>query len=164
MKKAHVVYDEVKLRDTASTANDEEFKVSSRRLENFMRRYHPSLRRKMSAVQKDPNHLVAKVVSYVLKVRRMQAQQRYSPCNISAMHETLVWGDMVSKTTVDTTGKKTITLKTTGHEKSRVPVCLAAKANGTKLRQIVFKGAKLEMAALHLQFKSQAYIASSSNA
>ena len=44
-------------------------------------------------------------------------------------------------------------------------VYLAAKAGGTKLKpMIVFKGAKREVAALHQEFKSQAYIASSSNA
>ena len=44
-------------------------------------------------------------------------------------------------------------------------VCLAAKADGTKLKpMIVFKGAKCEVAALHQEFKSQAYIASSTNA
>ena len=81
------------------------------------------------------------------------------------MDETPVWSDIVSETTVDTTRKKTITLKATAHEKNRVSVCLAAKADGTKLKpMIVFKGAKREVAALHQEFKSQAYIASSSNA
>ena len=66
--------------------------------------------------------MVAKVVykkhkkHKVLQVRRMQAQNGYSPCNIIVMDEAPVWSDMVSETTVDTTGKKTITLKTTGHE------------------------------------------------
>ena len=64
------------------------------------------------------------------------------------MDETPVWSDMVSETTVDTTGKKTVTLKSTGHEKSRVSVCLAAKADGTKLKPlVVFKQAKREVAA-----------------
>ena len=165
MKKAQVVYNEMKLGETANTANEEEFKASTGWLKNFMRRNHLSLRRKTSIAQKDPDRLVAKVVSYVLQVRRMQAQNTYSPCNIIAMDETPVWSDMVSETTVGTTGKKTITLKTTGHEKSRVSVCLPAKADGTKLKpMIVFKGAKREVAALHREFKSQAYIASSANA
>ena len=165
MKKAQVVYDEMKLGETANTANEEEFEASTGWLKNFMRRNYLSLRRKMSIALKDPDRLVSKVVSYVLQVRRMQAQNRYSPCNIIAMYETPVWSDMVSETTVDTTGKKTVILITTGHEKSRMSVCLAAKAGGTKLKpMIVFKGAKREVAALHQEFESQAYIASSSNA
>ena len=53
------------------------------------------------------------------------------------MGETPVWSDMVSQTTVDRVGKRTITMKTTGHEKCRVSVCLAAKADGTKLKPFV---------------------------
>ena len=44
------------------------------------------------------------------------------------MNETPIWADMVSDTTVDVIGKKIVTVKTTGHEKSPVSVCLAAKA------------------------------------
>ena len=44
------------------------------------------------------------------------------------MDETPVWNDMVSQTIVNACGKKTITMKTTGLEKSRVSVCLAARA------------------------------------
>ena len=49
------------------------------------------------------------------------------------MDEISVWADMVSVTTVDDTGKKAVTVKTTGHEKTRDVVCLTAKADGTKL-------------------------------
>ena len=35
------------------------------------------------------------------------------------MDETPVWCDMISETTVDAKGKKTITLKSTGHKKSK---------------------------------------------
>ena len=64
------------------------------------------------------------------------------------MDETPAWCDMVSETTIGAVGKKTITLKMTSHEKARVSVCLAAKADGTKLKpMVVFKGAKRESAA-----------------
>ena len=45
-----------------------------------------------------------------------------------------VWDDMVSNTTVDDVGAKSIFMKTTGHEKVMVSVCVAAKADGTKLK------------------------------
>ena len=81
------------------------------------------------------------------------------------MDETPVWSDMVSQTTVDECGKKTITMKSTGHEKSCVSVCLAAKADGTKLiPMIVFKGAVRETKVLSEEFKGKAVIASSPNA
>ena len=36
------------------------------------------------------------------------------------MDETVVWADMLSETTVDRVGSKTVNLKTTGHQKVRV--------------------------------------------
>ena len=72
---------------------------------------------------------------------------------------------MISETTIDKTGKKSITLKTTDHEKATVSVCLAAKADRTKLKPMaVFKGVKWEVAALNQEFKHKAVIATSDNA
>ena len=68
MKKVQVVYDEMKLGETANTANEEEFKASTGWLKNFMRHNHLSLRRKTYIAQKDPDRLVAKVVACVLQV------------------------------------------------------------------------------------------------
>ena len=61
-------------------------------------------------------------------------------------------------------GKKTITLKSSGHEKARVLVCLATKADGTKLKpMVVFKGGKREVAALKQEFQNRAVVATSVN-
>ena len=58
------------------------------------------------------------------------------------MDETPVWSVMVSESTV-AVKKKPVSMEKTGHEKSRVSVCLVANADGTKvLPMIVFKGAK----------------------
>ena len=46
------------------------------------------------------------------------------------MDEFSAWGDMVSNRIVDDTGKK-LKVKTTGHGKTRVLVCLTAKADDT---------------------------------
>ena len=60
---------------------------------------------------------------------------------IIAMDETAVWHEMIFNTTVTDKGAKSVVLKTTGHEKSKVIVTLAAKANGDKLKPyIVFPG------------------------
>ena len=105
------------------------------------------------------------MVSFVLHVRRRLAVKHpYDAADVIAMDETPVWTDMVSATTVDDTGKKNVTVKTTGHEKTRVLVCLTAKAGGTKLPPfIVFKSAKRETAALDKEIKI-CCIASSPNA
>ena len=73
--------------------------------------------------------------------------------------ELTVWADMVSDTTVDKTGARTITTKSTGHEKCHVFVCLTAKADGPKLKPfIVFKNAKRQTKALSKEFKTQCVI------
>ena len=133
-------------------------------LENFMRRYGLSLRRRTTTIQKDPEHLTDKLVSYVVHVRRMCKKNSYDPANVIAMDETAVWADMVAETTVEKTGKKEIALKTTGHEKVRVTVCLAAQANGKKLKPfILFGGAKREAKILDQEFKTKCVVRSSPN-
>ena len=48
-----------------------------------------------------------------------------------------------------------MTVKTTGLEKTRISVCLTAKAVGTKLRPFIFfKGAKQKTAVLDKKIKS----------
>ena len=52
---------------------------------------------------------------------------------------------MAADRTVDFIGYKSVPIKTTGHEKSRVTVVLAAKANGSKLSPfIVFNGKRVD--------------------
>ena len=71
---------------------------------------------------------------------------------------------MVTDTTVERVGKKDILMKTTGHEKVMVSVCLAAKRDGTKMKPcIVSAVAKRESKALHKEFKSYCSIVSSGN-
>ena len=72
--------------------------------------------------------------------------------------------DMLSSTTVDNVGEKSIRLKTTGHEKSKVSVCLTAKADGTKLKLfMVFPGGKRETQQLNEEFRNKCCVASSAN-
>ena len=164
IKKAEIVYHDITPESSTTT---EDFKVSRGWLCRFLKRNGLSLRRniKTSVAQQDPERMVAKLVSYIIQVRRLQIKHNYAACNITAMDETPVWCDMISETTVDKSGKKTVTLKTTGHEKSRVSVVLAAKADGTKLKpMVVFKEAKREVAALNQEFKGREVVATSANA
>lgn len=60
------------------------------------------------------------------------------------MDETAVWLDMPGETTIETVGVKSVPLKTTGHEKERVTVCLTAMADGRKLPPLlIFKGKRM---------------------
>ena len=59
------------------------------------------------------------------------------------MDETAYWMDMPGDTTVHHSGARSISLKSTGHEKDHFTVVLSARADGTtcKLKPfVVFKG------------------------
>ena len=73
-----------------------------------------------------------------------------------------VWNDMISNTTDEKRGVHSVNLKTTGHEKSKITVCLTATADGRKNKPfIVFKGAKREVKKLNEEFKSRCIVATS---
>ena len=72
---------------------------------------------------------------------------------------------MVSNTSIDKQGPKSVRLKTTGHERCMVSVCLAAKADGTKLKPfVVFRPAKRESKSLDEEFESRCVVKGSGNA
>ena len=71
---------------------------------------------------------------------------------------------MLSNTTVEKIGSKKVPMKSTGHDKVRVSVCLTGKADGTRLKPfIIFKGAKRESKALYNEFHRKCSVASSAN-
>ena len=99
-----------------------------------------------------------------MRVRRLRMKYSYQPSDIIAFDKTPVWADTVSDTTVGVVGKKTVSMKTTGHEKCRVTTGLAAKSDGTKLKPIiVFKGAKREVEQLQKEYKNKCFIATTTN-
>lgn len=108
MKKAEVTYRDM---TENNLVDNDDFKASRGWLEKFMKRNDLSLRRKPSVAQQDPDRMVAKLVSYVIHVRRLQEKHKYKASDIIGTDETPVWCDMLSETTIDATGKKSITLK-----------------------------------------------------
>ena len=73
---------------------------------------------------------------------------------------------MISNTTVTDKEAKSVVLKTTGHQKSKVTVTLPAKANGDKLKPyIVFPGHKREVQKLKKDpaIKNRCYVESTLN-
>ena len=100
-----------------------------------------------------------------MHARLLQCQCNFSPYKIVAMDETAMWNDMVSETNVKATSAKDVPMKSTGHQKVRVSVCLAAKLDETKLKPfIVFDDAKREWKSLLDEYKRQCSVASSWNA
>ena len=51
---------------------------------------------------------------------------------------TPVWMDMLSSSTIDVCGARSVPLKTTGHEKDHFTVILTARADGKKLNPSIF--------------------------
>ena len=161
-KKAVIIYGDLKRIDPDHF--DENFEATNGWLFKFMKQHNLSLRRKTSVAQKDPDLLIAKIVSYILRERKLQIKYSYRPSDIIASDETPAWADMVSNTTVDVVGEKTVSMKTTGHEKCRVTAGLVAKGDGTKLKPfIVFKGGKRDVEKLKKEYGNKCVIASSTN-
>lgn len=128
------MYHEIK-RDKASTAE-----ASRGWLEMFIRRHGLSLRQRASVAQKDPDRLINRIVSYLTEAPRLQRKLNIAPSNIYAMNGTAVWEDIVA-TTVENVGTKKVLIRSTGHEKARVTVCLSAQVDASKLRTfIVLRG------------------------
>ena len=80
------------------------FLASKGWLHNFMNWNGLSCRRRTTTAQKDPAHVIEKLVLYIMHVRRLKLKFNFTNECIIAMVETPVWNDMVSSTTVDKPG------------------------------------------------------------
>ena len=119
------------------------FVASNGWVNNFMRPYGCSLHRKTTTAQQDPERLIDKLVLYILHARRLSIKCKCPPSSIIKVDETSVWNGMVSNSRIAKQRAKSVCLKTTRHEKYMVSVCLAAKADETKLKPfVVFRVAK----------------------
>ena len=112
MRKAKYLYNE-----HCDKSERDLFVVSRRWVETFMHRNGLSLKRRATAAQHDPARVIDKLISYVLHVRRLTRKHKYLASNITAMDWTTVWTDMLANTTVGDIGTRSVSLKTTGHEK-----------------------------------------------
>ena len=68
MKKTEIVYRDITPESNTAT---EDFKASRGWLCRSLKRNGLSLRRKTSVAQEDPERMVAKLVSYIIQVRRL---------------------------------------------------------------------------------------------
>ena len=122
---------------------DDRFSASRGWLENFLRRNGFSLRRRTTVSQRLPQDLIPKVSSFILHVRKLRLLKNYQLSSIGNMDETPLWLDMPGDTTVSRIGERSVSIRTTGHDKGRFTVILAAMADGRKLKPfIVFKGVR----------------------
>ena len=122
-----------------------EFKASRGWLFNFMKRYNLSIRRRTTTGQSMPRDLEDNIRNFIAFNKKQIDVNSLQPAMIANMDETQIWADMPSATTVDSRGVHTVPIKTSGHEKNRLTVCLAVKADGTKMKPyVVIPAAKVK--------------------
>ena len=117
-------------------------------LRRFMRRNNIAFRRATNVAQKKQVELDDRMQAFLRYVIRMQGFLRYVIRNyplsmIGNMDETPVYVDIPWNYTLERKGMKSITMASTGHEKEKLMVMLAAMADGTKLLpMVVLKGVR----------------------
>ena len=73
------------------------------------------------------------------------------------MDECAVWFDSSGNTTVEATGRRTVGIKTTGHEKANVTVCLTVSASGQKFMPILSSREEVEKSNDWMPFVPERY-------
>ena len=91
-----------------------------------MNRYSLSTRRRTSVAQRLPNDLIEKQQEFLAFV-----MYRHN------IDETPMTFDLPSNTTIDEVEARTVSIRITGHEKTKFTVVLICMADGTKLPPIV---------------------------
>ena len=105
--------------EAKALSSNEEFKASVSWLNGFLKSYDLSLRRRTTVCQNPPAACVD------IRLRRLIVRKKFTDSFIFAMDETPCWMDMPSDTTVHFSGSKSVSVKTTGHEKNHFTVVLA---------------------------------------
>ena len=99
-----------------------------------------TLRQKTHIAQKLPKDIDEKVYNFFAFVIKERKRFDFALKNIINMDETLMYFDMPGNTTVDKVGSKTVTVKTTGHERQHFTVVIACQADGKNIRpMVIFK-------------------------
>lgn len=117
--------------------NSENFKATNSWCTRFMKRNELVIRQKTKIAQKLPSELDDKIVDFHRFVIGKRREYDFSLGCIGNMDETPMCFDMPGNRTVETKGKKTVLLKTTGHEKTRFTVVLTCLADGRKLKPMI---------------------------
>ena len=121
-------------------------------ISKFMRRYRFVTRVKTTAGQSLPKNVSERIIDYVTNCRKRITRNQLPLNCIANMDETAVWADMPGNSTIKVRGAHTVQIATTGHDKQRITICLAAFADGTKLKPfIVFKGKRIPKEICNVQ-------------
>ena len=121
--------------------NEQSLKASRGWVDKFLKRHSFVIRERTTTGQRLPPELGEKVGNFVLHCQKQREQLHLHPSDVG---ETAIWADMPGQSTVEVRGARHVPILTTGHEKSRITVCLAAMADSRKLQPlVVFKGKRM---------------------
>lgn len=106
----------------------------------FMKRAGLSMRTRTRIAQKMPPEYETKVIEFHKFIISQRKKKCYELNQIGNMDEVPLTFDVPTNRTVDVKGTKTVTIKTTGHEKTHYTCVLSCCADGTKLPPLlIFK-------------------------
>jgi hypothetical protein len=119
-------------------------KFSRKWVDGFMSRHNLSNRRKTTVAQRLPEDYTEQRSEFLSYVMYLRNENEYPLSLIGNMDETPMSFNLPSNTTVEQSGSKTVSILSTGHERSNFTVVLACLADGTKLPPvIIFKLKKI---------------------
>ena len=107
-----------------------------------MKRFNLSIKRRTTTRKSVQYDLKEKICDFVDFNKKQINVHNFHPLMIANMDDTPIWADMPGTTTIEQRGTCTVPIKTTGHEKNCLTVCLCVKANVTKLKPYVVIPAK----------------------
>ena len=109
------------------------FKASPGWCYRFMARHNLSVRRRTTIAQRLPGDYEDKLLNYQRFIINQRQIHNYDVSCIGNAHQTPVTFDLPYSRTIDFKGAKSISMKTTGSEKSRFTVMLTCAGDGCKL-------------------------------
>lgn len=101
-----------------------EFLANRGWLQKFFKCHNLSVKQRTTVSQRLPADVIPRVFSFVIKTWKLCMERNYPLTHIGNVDETPLWLDMLGETTASRTGKKTISICTTGHNKGRFTVIL----------------------------------------
>lgn len=130
----------LKALEMSKTMKIQNFKANPSWCYRFMKRKGLAMRQRTTLAQHLPADHIEKIASFRQFVLGQLRKHNISSDNIINMDEVPLTFDIPMNRTMDVQGKSSITIRTTGHEKSSFTVVLGCTATGKKLPPlIIFK-------------------------
>ncbi|GBB94127.1 hypothetical protein RclHR1_00230005 [Rhizophagus clarus] len=102
-----------------------------------MSRHNLVNRRKTTVAQRLPNDYIEQQTQFLSYVLFRRKEHEYPLSLIANMDETSMAFNLTSYTTIEHRGTKSVSILSTGHERSNFTVVLAYMANGEKLPPVI---------------------------